>query len=108
MLSAFSHADGRPLLMKRYPDGIEGKSFYQKEIPEYAPGWLHSVTVYHRHTDKEVNYAMVTDQRSLIWLINQRCIEIHAWLSKADSVDYPDIMQWSWQTTICGFRYKKT
>lgn len=84
--------DGRPLVMKRYPDGIDGKSFYQKEIPEYAPEWLHSVTVYHRHAAKEVNYAVVTDQRSLLWLINQGCIELHAWLSKVGSIDYPDIM----------------
>jgi len=84
--------DGRPLVMKRYPDGIDGKSFYQKEIPEYAPEWLRSVTVCHRHAGKEVNYAVVTDQKSLLWLINQGCIEIHAWLSKAGSIDCPDII----------------
>lgn len=79
----------RPLVMKRYPDGIEGHSFYQKECPAYAPDWVESFAV--KHSRKTVNYIICNDVATLIWLANQGCIEVHAWLSTLDDLDNPDI-----------------
>lgn len=70
---------GRPLVMKRYPHGIEGDFFYQKECPNYAPEWVNRQPI--PHTGKVVNYIICDNVPTLIWLANQGCIEIHAWLS---------------------------
>ncbi len=79
----------RPLVMKRYPDGIGGFSFYQKECPSYAPDWVESYSI--KHSQKIVNYIICNDSATLIWLANQGCIEVHAWLSTLDSLDSPDL-----------------
>nr|WP_245561200.1 non-homologous end-joining DNA ligase [Desulfoscipio gibsoniae] len=79
----------RPLVMKRYPDGIKGDFFYQKECPSYAPEWVETYPV--RHTGKITNYVVCNDTATLIWLANQGCVEIHAWLSRIEDVDYPDL-----------------
>ncbi|AEG60122.1 non-homologous end-joining DNA ligase [Desulforamulus ruminis] len=79
----------RPLVMKRYPHGIEGEYFYQKECPEYAPEWIHKEKI--SHSGKDVRYVICNDLPTLIWLINQGCIEIHGWLSKRGAIEYPDV-----------------
>lgn len=82
----------RPFVMKRYPEGITKEGFYQKEIPSYAPKWLKSFPIYHEDGDKTVNYAVITDVRSLLWLVNQGSLELHCWLSRIDRVENPDII----------------
>ncbi len=84
------HLRNRLLVMKRYPDGIGGDSFYQKECPEYAPDWIETYPVPHSEK-KVVNYIVCNDAATLAWLANQACIEVHAWLSVLDDVDCPDI-----------------
>ncbi len=79
----------RPLVLKRYPDGIDGEAFYQKECPDYAPSWIKTYPVV--HTEKTINYIICNDLATLVWLANQGCIEIHAFLSTAPKIDYPDI-----------------
>lgn len=83
------HLRNRPLVMKRYPDGIDGESFYQKECPDYAPDWIETYPV--SHSEKNINYIVCNDAATLVWLANQACIEIHAWLSVLDNVECPDI-----------------
>lgn len=83
------HLKNRPLVMKRYPDGINGQSFYQKECPDYAPEWIKTVPV--RHSEKIVNYIVCNDKATLVWLANKGCIEVHAWLSTTAGIDCPDI-----------------
>lgn len=83
------HIQGRPLVMKRYPDGITGESFYQKECPTYAPEWVQRQPI--THSDKPVNYIICDITATLVWLANQGCIEIHSWLSTREALDYPDI-----------------
>ncbi len=83
------HLKGRPLVFTRYPDGIHGKSFYQKNIPEYAPDWLNT---YESLSDdvKIIRYMLIDDTASLIWAANQASLEFHPWLSTIDSPEYPD------------------
>lgn len=83
------HIKGRPLVMKRYPHGIEGEYFYQKECPDYAPEWIKTVKV--AHSEKNINYIMCEDVSTLAWLANQGCIEIHAWLSQLPILEHPDL-----------------
>lgn len=82
----------RPMVLKRYPNGISGHSFYQKEMPAYAPTWLKSVPIYHEDAHKEVNYIAIDDPRSLLWVVNQGAIELHAWLSQVGNIDFPDLI----------------
>ncbi|MCF8010770.1 MAG: non-homologous end-joining DNA ligase [Clostridiales bacterium] len=79
----------RPLVMKRYPNGINAESFYQKECPDYAPDWLETFPV--KHTRKIINYIICNDTAALVWICNQGCIEVHAWLSTLKNVYNPDI-----------------
>ncbi|MDN5327166.1 MAG: bifunctional non-ous end joining protein LigD [Moorella sp. (in: firmicutes)] len=81
----------RPLVLKRYPDGITGEAFYQKECPAYAPDWIATAPIYHADSDKTINYILGNNEATLIWLANQGCIEIHAWLSRASHLEHPDI-----------------
>ncbi len=81
----------RPAVMSRYPHGIEGESFYQKDCPEYAPDWIRTVAVEHSEGRKTVNYIVHRDRATLIWLANQAAIELHTWLSRVDRLHFPDI-----------------
>ncbi|MDN5347851.1 MAG: bifunctional non-ous end joining protein LigD [Clostridia bacterium] len=85
------HLKDRPLVLKRYPDGITGEAFYQKECPAYAPDWVATLPVYHPDSDKTINYVLCNNEETLAWLANQGCIEVHAWLSRAAHLECPDI-----------------
>lgn len=81
----------RPLVLNRYPDGIEGESFYQKECPDYAPEWVKTAPVEHRDAGKVVNYIVCDDKPTLLWVVQQGAIEMHAWLARHETIDRPDI-----------------
>lgn len=83
-----THLRDRPLVMERYPDGYEGKSFYHKDVPDYFPDWIRTV-----HVPKEggsLTMAVCDDTATLVYLANQACITPHPWLSPADCLDCPD------------------
>lgn len=84
------HLKNRPIVMKRYPDGIQGKSFYQKRCPEHAPEWMETVQV--EGEEEPIDYCLCSDAAALAWLINQGCIELHPWLSSTNTLAVPDFM----------------
>ena len=71
------HLRERPLTMKRYPDGVEGKSFFEKHIPSHAPDWVSSVDVSASSGEDVIPYAMVNDLPTLAWAANLGTIELH-------------------------------
>ncbi len=77
---------GRPLSLVRYPDGIDGQSFYQKNRPDWAPEWLQHVTL----GEEKKDYVIATEEASLVWLANLACIELHQMHSRAPHFDAPD------------------
>jgi len=79
----------RPIVMKRYPEGIEGEAFYQKECPDFAPAWVMRHPV--KHSNKTVNYVVCNDMQTLLWLINLNTIEMHAWLARIENLESPDL-----------------
>lgn len=85
------HLFNRPLVLKRYPNGITGDHFYQKECPDHAPPWVETLPVVHHESGKTINYVLCNNQETLAWLANLGCIEIHAWLSRAERIEYPDL-----------------
>lgn len=85
------HLRQRPLVFTRYPSGIAGKSFYQKDAPKNLPDWIQ--TFAWTGSDGSVkNYVLVNSATDLVWLANQACIEIHPWLSHTTNIAYPDFI----------------
>ena len=81
-----AHVKGRPLSVVRYPDGINGESFFQKNRPNWAPEWLEHVTL----GEEKKDYVIATEDASLVWLANLACIELHQMHSRAPHFDKPD------------------
>lgn len=86
------HLKDRLFIMSRYPDGIDGEMFYQKDCPTYAPEWLNVFPVDSPDVGKVINYIVCNDLPTLMWLANQACIELHIWLARIPRINYPDIM----------------
>ena len=80
----------RPLVLTRYPDGIDGKSFYQKDAPEWVPDWIRREVVYSEHAEREVHYFVCDDLESLLYVINLGTIPLHVWPSRTASLARPD------------------
>ncbi len=81
-----AHMKGRPLSLVRYPDGISGESFFQKNRPDWAPNWIEYVTL----GEEKKDYVIATEDASLVWLANLACIELHQMHSRAPHFDRPD------------------
>jgi bifunctional non-homologous end joining protein LigD len=85
-----AYLQDRPLVMTRYPDGITGKSFFQKDAPPYAPEWIRRVTLWSEGSERELSYFVVEDLESLLYVINLGTIPLHVWSSRVDSLSTPD------------------
>jgi bifunctional non-homologous end joining protein LigD len=83
------HLIGRPITMERYPAGIGKKGFWQKSVEKGFPSWLERVAVPKK--DGVVHHPIVTDVRSLLWIVNQNTITQHVWVSRAPDLYYPDL-----------------
>jgi bifunctional non-homologous end joining protein LigD len=87
------HLRDRPVTLVRFPDGIEGKSFFQWRIPERAPSWLKSLRLRtERENGKEVNTILVNDLSSLMYVANLGCIPLHVIASRAGSLELCDFL----------------
>lgn len=82
----------RPESLHRYPDGIYGEEFYQKNMPPTLPKWIKTVKIRSHHDEKEVRYFLCQDKPSLIYLANFGCIDLNPWNSRLQALDYPDYM----------------
>jgi bifunctional non-homologous end joining protein LigD len=80
----------RPVVLTRYPDGIEGKSFFQKDAPVYAPKWLRLETMWSEHAEREIRYFVLDDVESLTYVANMGSIPLHVWSSRVAALERPD------------------
>jgi bifunctional non-homologous end joining protein LigD len=83
------HLHDHPLTLKRYPDGVEGEFFYEKQSPRHRPEWVETVTVYSRHSRRDIHYTLCQDLPTLIWLGNLADLELHPSLSRAEEIERP-------------------
>jgi bifunctional non-homologous end joining protein LigD len=74
----------RPLVLTRYPDGIEGKSFFQKNAPEFTPEWVETCRI------EDTEYFVCNELETLLYVINTGCIPLHLWSARSASIDRPD------------------
>ncbi len=83
----------KPLSLNRHPNGINGKSFFQKDIQlKNQPDWIKTVPLYSESTDKEIEYLICNNAATLLYMVNLGCIEINPWLSSYKRPDKPDFM----------------
>ena len=80
----------RPVVLTRFPDGIHGKSFYQKDAPEFAPDWIQTVAIWSEDTQRDIRYFVCDDLETLLYLANSGTIPLHIWASRVGSLEQPD------------------
>jgi len=85
------HLHDRAMVMKRYPNGAEGDFFYMKRAPEPRPEWIEICTIDHGSAGI-IDFPMVQDLPSLLWLINLGCIDLNQWYAQCDDTDRPDVL----------------
>ena len=80
----------RPVVLTRFPDGINGKSFYQKDAPEFAPEWMRTTAIWSEDTQRDIRYFVCDDEESLLYIANMASIPLHIWASRVGSLELPD------------------
>ena len=86
------HLHDRPLSSKRYPDGVEGLSFFEKNCPAHRPDWIETTAVWSDQKKADTNYCVINDLAALIWSANLGVLEFHTSLSKKTKIDSPTAM----------------
>ena len=85
------HIKDRAMVMRRYPNGAAGASFFMKEAPSPRPPWIRICAIDHGE-GKVVNFPVIDDRASLLWLINLGCIDLNQWYARCDDVHRPDYL----------------
>ena len=80
----------RPLVMTRYPDGIHGKNFFQKNAPPFVPDWMRTQTMWSEHAQREIDYFVCNEVDCLVYLANLATIPLHVWGSRVTNLQRPD------------------
>ena len=80
----------RPVMLTRYPDGIAGKSFYQKDAPAFAPRWLRTQQIYSEDADREISFFVIDSEEALAYVANLAAVIIHIWSSRTMHLERPD------------------
>jgi bifunctional non-homologous end joining protein LigD len=81
------HLEGRPLTLKRYPNGVEAAYFYEKQAPSHRPEWVHTARV--PTGSKTIEYVVCDDRPTLVWLANLADLELHTSLARAEDITRP-------------------
>src|SRR5437867_1836434 len=80
----------RPLVLTRFPDGISGKSFFQKDAPEYAQAFVRTVTIWSEDSQRDLDYFVCDNESSLLYIANMAAILLHVWSSRVSTLETPD------------------
>jgi bifunctional non-homologous end joining protein LigD len=86
------HLKARPITLKRYPDGVEGFFFYEKQCPSHRPAWVKTTTVPSRRREGKIDYCIMNDLPALTWAANLADLELHTFLHKAPAITRPTAM----------------
>lgn len=85
------HVRDRAMVMKRYPNGAGGDFFFMKRAPSPRPDWIEICAIQHA-SGNVINFPMVQDRASLLWVVNLGCIDLNQWYARCDDVDRPDYL----------------
>src|SRR6185437_12287827 len=83
------HFRDRPVTLKRYPDGLEGEAFYEKDAPSYTPKWIKKFPVPRREGGPDICYVLINDRATLAWIADIAAIELHPFLHRVPYLDRP-------------------
>jgi bifunctional non-homologous end joining protein LigD len=97
------HLAGRPLSLKRYPNGIKGDYFFQKDAAKSFPSWLRTEEIAGDKDAPAKHYVVCDDEATLLYLANLGCIDQNPWYSRVGKLDYPDFMVLDLDPYHCGF-----
>src|SRR5918998_1523123 len=86
------HLRDRPLTLKRYPNGVEGGHFYEKQCPSHRPDWVRTAPIAIRSEDRIVNFCLAEDLPTLVWLATLADLELHTSLSLATAIERPTVL----------------
>lgn len=86
------HLEGRPVTLKRYPDGVDGEFFYEKECPSHAPEWVRTVDVYSETRQGPIHFCVIDDLPTLVWAANLADLEMHTYLARGNDPLAPTMM----------------
>jgi bifunctional non-homologous end joining protein LigD len=85
------HLHDRAMVMKRYPNGIDGKFFFMKRTPTHRPDWLETCSIEHA-SGSIIDFPIAQDLPSLLWIVNLGCIDLNPWYARCDDTDRPDFL----------------
>ncbi|HEY1802747.1 MAG TPA: non-homologous end-joining DNA ligase [Terriglobales bacterium] len=86
------HLAGRPLTLKRYPNGVDSEFFFEKNATKHRPDWVKTAPIWSEGNNRNVNYILANDLATLVWVANLAGIELHPSLSKAKNIESPTMM----------------
>jgi len=95
----------RPESMHRFPDGIAGQSFFQKNVDDKIAPWIQTVSMADEAKEKEIRYLLCQNEASLVYMANLGCIELHTWNSRYRTPDNPDYLVLDIDPLDIDFRY---
>ena len=85
------HVRGRAMVMKRYPNGIDGDFFFMKRAPSPRPDWISLCSIEH-NSGNVIDFPVINDLWSLLWVVNLGCIDLNPWYARCDDVHRPDFL----------------
>src|SRR5438477_696548 len=83
------HFRNRPITLKRYPNGVYGEAFYEKDAPGFTPNWVKKFPVPRREGGPDINYILINDVRTLRWAANMAALELHPFLHRVPRIERP-------------------
>src|SRR5882672_8127833 len=86
------HLAGRPLTMKRYPEGVDHEYFFEKNAPKHRPDWVKTAPIWSEGNQRTVNYILANDLATLVWIANLASLELHPSLSLASKIEQPTMI----------------
>src|SRR5207302_6333 len=86
------HLRGRPLTLKRYPNGVDDKFFYEKQCPKHRPDWVETAEVWSRHSNRTIGYCLCNNLPTLVWVANLASLELHTQLHCDDDIERPTMV----------------
>ena len=89
---AVPHYAGRPMTLKRYPNGVDEKFFFEKNSPSHRPDWVTTAPVWSGHSKRTIQFTVVDSTATLVWTANQAALELHASLSCAEPLEQPTMV----------------
>lgn len=84
------HFRDRPVTLKRFPDGVRGESFYEKDAPRFTPEWIQTFPVPRRAGGTDIRYILINDLATLVWCANVASLELHPFLHRAPELQQPN------------------